>query len=223
VKIAIFGQSNIGEAELAQFLRDAVLATGQTCLDGTDLQLYDQHYVQRWFCENEPDLVLIATYGRPQRSSHELLVSTIGYSSVVKSALLTAKGLRVFSFFASNSFFILRKLCEFYRAENGVDFSAVIERDGLRLTQAAVLFIQDVLAKEANPESEKSTQQSGEVRDQVVPERPSDQQLGTPPVALLEVPVPAAKAEASDDLCAECAPPAGASAAGALHDNSGAV
>ena len=216
MKIAVFG-----ELELIGTLRIAVWSEGHTLLDSATLETCDEWQTRRWFNENAPDLVLIAVQGVPERDSRELLANTQGLINVLNSALGRAKALRVFGFFGSNTLFMLRRLCELYRQEKDEDFRADLVRDRLALSNVAVLIIRDVQAKETN--SEESSVQSREVRDEMVPEPESAQQHRLPATALLEVPVAEAQREASGDLHSERYAPEGAGASDPVHHNPGSV
>jgi hypothetical protein len=213
----------------------AIEREGQTVLDSTGVETCDEWQTKRWFAENKPDLVLLGVESGTERMSRELLVNLQGSVNVISAATDFVRHLRLYSPFASNIFFSLRRLCDLYASEKVLDYSGSWFRNGHDLVEQAVLAIQHVSSEETDTASPEGAHEEGEVRDQVVPEPtgregdalpgsdgPVDRVRGVPG-CVLEVPRQAVQAPEPGDVCPECDAGPSPAAQDTVHHHAGTV
>lgn len=168
---------------------------GFEALDTESLEICDEWQTRRWMVDQQPNLVLIGVLGQPEQTSRDLLLNTQGLINVINASVGVTDRVHVISWFASNSFFVVKRLCELHSQEKQVRMTSQLAVGNAAILEACVLVIRDVVRLSAQEAHEKSSEGegAGEVRDQVVPQQAGDQQHRSGAGSLLEMPFPDAK------------------------------
>ena len=201
MKIAIFGHT-----QMVGLLLDAVRSEGLDVLDTNGVEICDEWQTRNWFATVQPKLVLIGMLGQPELTSRELLLNTQGLINVVNASIGITDRVQVISWFASNSYFLIRHLCQLCASERGVHFASQLAIGKAAVANACVLVMRDALrlsTESSKEEGTKGESQGIEVRDQAMSEQARHEQYRVHALSLLEMPKSFAQRASSGDLRAQ--------------------
>lgn len=145
----------LGPDAFSDPIAKAVEESGHNAVRDRGLHLLHQDKVSDWFRSVDPAVIFVVVPGLPERTSSELVCNTLGVINLVLMAAEFKRVIRIFSLFGSNSVYLLKRLCLMLSIEQGIDAALCQVRGYSKLAGAAVLAINDVLAKETDKGSEK--------------------------------------------------------------------